>query len=260
MFKLKIRYIAMLSVLLLTTALKAEQAMPSNLPKARLHLVGDSTMSDKAELAYPERGWGQLLPHFMLPQLTIVNHAANGRSTRRFLTEGRWQLLLSELRAGDYVLIQFGHNDQKQDDPLRYAAAEGDYQVFLHRFIQDIQARQAVPLLASSICRRNFNDDGTLKRDLAAYARAAAQVAKKAEVAFFDLQQLSCDFIEQQGPIASQPYFIQVPAGLYAKFPEGKIDNTHLTLQGASKIAQFFVRDLKAQQHPLAAYIYQELL
>lgn len=236
-----------------------EQAYPA-LAKAKLHLVGDSTMSFKPELAYPERGWGQLLPEFMLPQLSIVNHAANGRSTRRFINEGRWQLLLSDIQAGDYVLIQFGHNDQKQDDPARFAAAKGDYQVFLRRFITELKARKAIPMLASSICRRNFSADGELKRDLAEYAKAAAQVATTEQVAFFDLQQQSCDFIEQQGPAGSQPYFIQVPADLYAKFPEGKVDNTHLTLQGASKIAQLFVRELTAQQHPLAAYIYRELL
>lgn len=240
--------------------LDAKELPASILPKAKLHLVGDSTMSYKPELAYPERGWGQLLPEFMLPQLTIVNHAANGRSTRRFISEGRWQLLVSDLRAGDYVLIQFGHNDQKHDDPVRFAAADGDYQLFLRRFIQEVKARDATPMLASSICRRNFNAEGQLKRDLADYAKAAAKVAAEEQLAFFDLQQQSCDFIEQQGPVGSQPYFIQVPAGLYAKFPEGKTDNTHLTLQGASRIAQFFVRDLRAQQHPLAAYIYQELL
>ncbi|CAM5215210.1 rhamnogalacturonan acetylesterase [Alishewanella longhuensis] len=248
------------ATLVITPSLANAAHASADLPKAKLHLVGDSTMSDKPELAYPERGWGQLLPEFTLPQLTIVNHAANGRSTRRFISEGRWQLLVSDVRAGDYVLIQFGHNDQKHDDPVRFAAAEGDYQVFLRRFIQELKDRQAIPMLASSICRRNFSAEGSLKRDLADYATAAAKVAAAEQVAFFDLQQQSCDFIERQGPAGSQPYFIQVPADLYAKFPEGKIDNTHLTLQGASKIAQLFVRELKVQQHPLAAYVYRELL
>lgn len=232
----------------------------NELKPVQLHLVGDSTMSDKPNLAYPERGWGQLLPQFFTPQLTVVNHAANGRSTRRFLNEGRWQLLLSELRPGDYVLIQFGHNDSKQSDPARYAAADSDYQSYLQQFIAEVRERGATPMLASSVCRRNFADDGSLTRDLAAYADAAAKVATDAKVSFFDLQQLSCDLWQQLGKDAAQPYFIQVPADLYAKFPDGTVDNTHLSVQGASKMAQFFVRDLKAQQHPLAAYIYRELL
>ena len=230
------------------------------LPHVKLHLVGDSTMSDKPNLAYPERGWGQLLPQFMLPQLSIVNHAANGRSTRRFITEGRWQLLLTELGKGDYVLIQFGHNDSKVSDPARYAAFDGDYQVFLQQFIQDVRERGGIPMLASSICRRNFAEDGSLKRDLAEYANAAAAVATKMQVSFFDMQQSSCGLWQELGKAASQPYFIQVPAGLYQKFPEGKVDNTHLSVQGASRIAQQFVQQLKQQQHPLAAYVYRELL
>ncbi|HEX5793407.1 MAG TPA: rhamnogalacturonan acetylesterase [Rheinheimera sp.] len=236
------------------------QAQADELKPLKLHLVGDSTMSDKPNLAYPERGWGQLLPQFLLPQLTVVNHAANGRSTRRFLNEGRWQLLLSELGQGDYVLIQFGHNDQKVDDPARYAAADSDYQAFLTQFIADVREHGATPMLASSICRRNFAEDGSLKRDLADYANAAAKVASETKVSFFDLQQLSCDFWQQLGKADSQPYFIQIPAGLYQKFPDGKVDNTHLTLQGASKISQFFLQELKRQQHPLAVYVYRDLL
>lgn len=250
----------MKSLLILALCFGLSQAQATEIKPVKLHLVGDSTMSDKPNLAYPERGWGQLLPQFLLPQLTVVNHAANGRSTRRFLTEGRWQLLLSELGNGDYVLIQFGHNDSKESDPARYAAFDSDYQRFLTQFIADVRERGATPMLASSICRRNFAEDGSLKRDLADYANAAAKVAKEAKVSFFDLQQQSCDFWQQQGKDNSQPYFIQVPADLYQKFPAGTTDNTHLTLQGASKIAQFFVQDLKRQQHPLAAYIYRELL
>ncbi|MGP9801861.1 rhamnogalacturonan acetylesterase [Rheinheimera sp. NSM] len=247
-------------LLMLALSLGFTQVQASEIKPLKLHLVGDSTMSDKPNLAYPERGWGQLLPQFLLPQLTVVNHAANGRSTRRFLNEGRWQLLLSELGRGDYVLIQFGHNDSKQSDPARYAAFDSDYQTFLQQFIADVRQRGATPMLASSICRRNFAEDGSLKRDLADYANAAAQVAKAAEVSFFDLQQHSCGLWQQLGKDASQPYFIQVPAGLYQKFPDGKVDNTHLTLQGASKIAQFFVQELKKQQHPLANYVFRELL
>ena len=78
-----------------------------------LHLVGDSTMADKPNLSYPERGWGQLVPAFMSPKLVIKIHASNGRSTRRFIDEGRWGVVISELKEGDYVLIQFGHNDAR---------------------------------------------------------------------------------------------------------------------------------------------------
>jgi len=217
-------------------------------------------MADKTNLAYPERGWGQLLRDFIRPELTLINHAANGRSTLRFLNEGRWQLLMSDLAKDDYVLIQFAHNDSKKEDSSRYAAADTTYPQLLSRFIQDIRSKGAIPLLATSICRRNFNAAGELQDDLADYADAMRQVASKLHVQLFDLHQWHCAELARLGPAGSQPYFIQVPAGLYQKFPDGKTDNTHLNLQGASWVAQQFIRQLKQQQHPLAAYVWRELL
>ncbi|MBU2224201.1 MAG: rhamnogalacturonan acetylesterase [Gammaproteobacteria bacterium] len=232
----------------------------TSMPAPRLHLVGDSTMADKVNLSYPERGWGQLLPEFMQQQLSIINHAANGRSTLRFLNEGRWQLLLTELKAGDYVLIQFGHNDQKKDDPGRYAAADSTFPTLLSRFIAEIRAKEAIPMLATPICRRSFNAQGQLENNLNEYAEATRNVASREKVTLFDLNAQSCADLSRFGLAASQAYFIQVPAGLYQQFPDGKIDNTHLNTQGASWIAQLFVRDLKKQQHPLAALVWRELL
>jgi lysophospholipase L1-like esterase len=257
-----------LIVVVLSFQLVSFQAMSQTVPKGtttsmpapRLHLVGDSTMADKVNLAYPERGWGQLLPEFMLQQLSIINHAANGRSTLRFLNEGRWQLLLTELKAGDYVLIQFGHNDQKKDDPSRYAAADTTFPMLLSRFIAEIRAKEAIPMLATPICRRSFNAQGQLENNLNEYADATRNVASREKVTLFDLNAQSCADLSRFGLAASQAYFIQVPAGLYQQFPDGKIDNTHLNTQGASWIAQQFVRELKKQQHPLAALVWRELL
>lgn len=243
------------------TGILSPQAATAQSPaRASLHLVGDSTMATKTNLAYPERGWGQLLPEFMLPSLSIVNHAANGRSTLRFLNEGRWQLLLTELKAGDYVLIQFGHNDQKKDDPSRYAAVDSTYPQLLRQFIRQVRQQQAHPMLATPICRRSFTAEGQLENNLHPYADAMRQVATELQVPLFDLNQQSCAFLSTLGPEQSQAFFIQVPPGLYQQFPAGKVDNTHLTLQGASWIAQLFIRDLQAQQHPLAALVWRELL
>lgn len=236
------------------------KGISTDLPAPRLHLVGDSTMADKVNLAYPERGWGQLLPEFMLPELSIINHAANGRSSLRFLNEGRWQLLVTELKPGDYVLIQFGHNDQKQDDPSRYAAVDSTYPQLLSRFIAEVRAKDAIPMLATPICRRSFDATGQLENNLANYAEAMRNVAAQEKVTLFDLNAQSCADINRFGIAGSQAYFIQVPAGLYQKFPQGKTDNTHLNTQGASWIAQLFVRELKKQQHPLASLVWRELL
>ncbi|GAC14465.1 rhamnogalacturonan acetylesterase [Aliiglaciecola lipolytica] len=233
-------------------------SLPNN--QLTLHLVGDSTMSNKPNSAFPERGWGQLLPQFFNRKLSIKNHAANGRSTRRFIDEGRWSVVLSELHIDDYVLIQFGHNDQKVEDPKRYASVEEDYPAFLHRYIQDVKSKGAIPLIASSICRRHFNENGELERKLIDYAQAAKKVALEEDIVFFDLNQISCQFLAKIGEQQSQQYFIQVPAGLYTRYPDGKIDNTHLNVIGASKIAQLFVLELKSKKHPLFNYVYRETL
>ncbi|AGP78427.1 GntR family transcriptional regulator [Alteromonas mediterranea 615] len=217
-------------------------------------------MSDKPMLSYPERGWGQLLSEFMLPNLNIKNHAANGRSTKRFVDEGRWQLLLSDLSEGDFVAIQFGHNDQKQSDPARYADPENAYPAYLNQFVQDVEAKGASVIIASSICRRHFTEEGVLKRTLLAYADAAKKVAAQNNVPFIPMNALTCDFLAQVGEPNSNHYFIKVPADLYARYPEGKTDDTHLNVVGAAKMAQIFVRQLKATAHPLAKYVYRDTL
>tara|TARA_Y100001963_G_scaffold131068_1_gene187968 strand:+ start:39 stop:794 length:756 start_codon:yes stop_codon:yes gene_type:complete len=228
--------------------------------RVALHLVGDSTMSDKPNLAYPERGWGQLLPQYMNEELEIVNHAANGRSTRRFINEVLWALVLSELKEGDYVLIQFGHNDQKKDDPARYASVDKDYPAFLRQYIKEVREHKAIPMIASSICRRHFDEEGNLQRKLIDYASAARQVAKSEGVEFFDLNEQTCGFLKSIGEPESRQYFIQVPPDLYTRYPDGKTDNTHLNVVGASKVAQFFIRDLRERNHPLANYVYRDSL
>jgi lysophospholipase L1-like esterase len=236
------------------------QALSQDTTRTTLHLVGDSTMSDKSNLAYPERGWGQLLPSYMSAELDIKNHAANGRSTRRFIDEGRWGVVLSELNKGDYVLVQFGHNDQKKTDPKRYASVEKDYPEFLQRYIKDVRDKGAIPMLASSICRRHFTKEGVLQRKLIDYAQAAKKVAQTSNVEFFDLNLHTCQFLAQIGEPKSQQYFIQVPEDLYTRYPDGKVDNTHLNVIGASKVAQFFVRDLIEKQHALKQYVYRDSL
>ncbi len=141
-----------------------KQAMgPVAIKHPSLHLVGDSTMADKSlNRGHPERGWGQLLRARMKEPQRLLNHAVNGRSGRSFRAEGRWDHLLGQLAPGDYVLIQFGHNDQKAEDPKRYAEADTDY-------------RQ--PLLATSVMRRKFDAAGRVTNTLGDYPAVTRQVA-----------------------------------------------------------------------------------
>src|SRR5215831_16587371 len=141
----------------------------------RIHLAGDSTMADKpTDPPNPEHGWGQLLPKFFKDPGMIVNHAANGRSTRSFITEGRWQKLLDALQPGDWVIIQFAHNDEKI-----FPDARGEFQENLRRFVADVRAKKANPILATPCARRSFDDSGKLVETHGDYPDAVRAVAQE---------------------------------------------------------------------------------
>ncbi len=213
-----------------------------------LHLVGDSTMADKPPLpVFPERGWGQLLREFMVEPARLVNHAANGRSTRRFVDEGRWAHLLAQLSAGDFVLIQFGHNDQKDDDPKRYAPAQTDFKAYLRSFIADVKAKGATPILATSVARRRFGKDGRVVQTLADYPQALRDVAAETGVPLIDMNVLTAEQIQALGPEASKAMFMHIAPGRYDALPQGRVDDTHYVEAGARATAALAAQALRAQ-------------
>jgi lysophospholipase L1-like esterase len=221
-----------------------------------LHLAGDSTMADKPlSPPQPERGWGMLLRELLQDPARIVNHAANGRSTRNFQTEGRWAHLLSQLAPGDVVLIQFGHNDQKHDDPRRWADPATDYPANLRRFVHDVRARHAVPLLATSVVRRKFDAQGRVVDTLAPYPDVVRQVAHELDVTLIDLQQITRRMLEDAGPEASKAWFMWIPPGLYVGLPDGRRDDTHYVEAGARAVAQQALRALRAQRPEMQAWL-----
>ena len=131
--------------------------------KPTIYGIGDSTMANKVKPEEnPERGWGQMLPLFFNDNITIDNRAVNGRSTRSFIAEKRWDDILKTLKKGDYVFIQFGHNDQKEKDSTRYTNPHTAYRHNLIRFVTETRAKGATPIIFSSIVRRNFNEKGVL--------------------------------------------------------------------------------------------------
>lgn len=213
-----------------------------------LHLVGDSTMADKPPLPlHPERGWGQLLREFMVEPARLVNHAANGRSTRRFVDEGRWPHLLTQLQRGDFVLIQFGHNDQKDDDPRRYAPAQTDFKAYLRSFVHDVRAKGATPLLATPVVRRKFDAQGRIVQTLGEWPQALRDVAAETGVTLIDMNALTAGQLEAAGPEASKALFMWIAPGQWASLPDGRKDDTHYVESGARATAALAAQALKAQ-------------
>lgn len=216
-------------------------------------LIGDSTMADRPHPEInPYRGWGQLLPTFFDSTVTVRNFAVNGRSTKSFIDEGRWTTVLGQLHAGDYVIIQFGHNDEKREDATRFTDPETSYRANLERFVREARAKGATPILATSIVRRKFDSTGTLQDTHGAYPVVTREVARAMHVPLLDLQQGTAWLVQSYGPERSKELYAWIPAGTNTMYPNGLQDDTHLTVRGATEVARLAAMALRATGLPLA--------
>ncbi|HRE79062.1 MAG TPA: rhamnogalacturonan acetylesterase [Flavobacterium sp.] len=235
---------------------KSAQTDETSSPAITIHMIGDSTMANKKNPdENPERGWGQVLPQFFNEKVTIKNHAVNGRSTKSFRDLNHWQPVLDSLQPGNYVFIQFGHNDGKETDPARYTNPQTAYRYNLIRYIEETRAKGAIPILFSSIARRKFNPEGVLLDAHGNYTLQARLVAQEMNVPFFDMQYLTEQMEVSFGVEESKKLHLHFVAGENAYFPEGITDNTHLSILGATEICKLFVSELRKQQLPLAMFL-----
>lgn len=217
--------------------------------QTRLFMVGDSTMADKTELEIsPERGWGQLFPTFLSENVVVENHAMNGRSTRSFIEEGRWNRVVERLQKGDVVIIEFGHNDTKANDESRYAPIPV-YEKNLIKMVEEARKKGATPILATPISRRNFSrETGEFVPKHGGYPDAVRRVAKFYKVPLLDLEASTAEWLRGLGDEASKKYFMNVAAGECTKFPEGKVDNTHLREAGALEVGRMAAKMIVDQK------------
>lgn len=244
--------------------------------KVKIYMIGDSTMANKPlENDNQERGWGQVLPAFFNEQVTIDNHAKNGRSSKSFIDEGRWQVVLDSLKEGDYLIIQFGHNDEKADS-ARHTEPGSTFDANLERFIVEARSKGAKPILMNSIVRRNFSDNpnavanddyrkakadepkvdtDTLFDTHGEYKEAPKSVAKKLNVPFVDMNTLTHELVQAMGKDDSKSIYMWIEAGACAACPDGRQDNTHLNIYGAHVVARIAVREMAKEVPALAAYV-----
>lgn len=221
-----------------------------------IYTIGDSTMANKPDTDQnPERGWAQVLPDFFNEKVTIINKAVNGRSTRSFIDQGRWQEVYQSLKPGDYVFIQFGHNDQKFKSPDRYTNPHTAYRHNLIKFVEQSRAKGAIPILFSSIVRRNFNSHGTLIDTHGDYPLETRLVAQQYNVKFIDLQYLTEVLEMSYGQEESKTLHLHYAPGEIPYYPKGKQDNTHLSVKGAMEVSRLVVDQLKASKGPLSKYL-----
>ncbi|WP_346860184.1 rhamnogalacturonan acetylesterase [uncultured Draconibacterium sp.] len=234
------------SLLLLTVLLACEtEKKPFS-----IYAVGDSTMANKKAEVYPETGWCMVLNAFFDESVSVKNHAVNGRSSKSFIDQGRWQTVLDSLQPGDYVFIQFGHNDQKIKSPDRYTEPFGEYTKNLKKYVLETREKGATPILFTSIIRRHFGEDGKLVDTHGDYPVATRQVAEKLDVPLIDLQQITENWVNELGDEASKKMWLWTEPN--EKFPEGRQDDTHLRVEGAKEIARLAMENAKEQNLPFA--------
>jgi lysophospholipase L1-like esterase len=221
-----------------------------------LFMVGDSTMADKPLTPpNPERGWGQLLPLYFKDGVRVENHAVNGRSSKSFLDEGRWQAVVDRIKPGDCVIIQFGHNDEKKQDPKRFTEPFGAFKENLERYVRETRERKGIAVLATPIVRRKFSADGNLEDTHGDYAKAIRLVAEQQKVPLLDLNRRSAELVQRLGPERSKGLYKWIAPGEYVNQREGFQDDTHFNAVGATRICDLAVEEIQAAVPELAKWL-----
>jgi len=211
-------------------------------------------MAQKQPDKFPETGWGMELQQFFNDKVEVKNFAVNGRSTKSFITEGRWQKVLDELKKGDYIFIQFGHNDQKSTDSTRFTNPFTAYRMNLIKYVEETRKKGAFPILLTPVVRRNFNEKGVLIDTHGTYPEVMRSIAKDLKVPLIDLQIKTEELVISYGPEKSKELYLWVAPG-DKNYPEGKQDDTHFNPKGAFCVAQFVVDEIKKQNLTLIKYL-----
>jgi lysophospholipase L1-like esterase len=214
-------------------------------------LAGDSTVTDQAD--EPWASWGQMLPRFFNAKVAIANYAESGESLHSFRAERRLEKLFTNLRRGDFLFIQFAHNDQKPG--TSHLDAFTGYAAELKVWIADARQRGAVPVLVTSMHRRTFGEDGKIVNSLGDYPQAMREVAAQEKVALIDLHTMSAQFYESLGPEDSAHAFVHYPAHTFPGQDQPLADNTHFNAYGAYELAKCVVEGIRAVRLPLARYL-----
>ncbi len=257
-----------LTILVMTSATKT---------RPTIFVIGDSTAAEKTKpLESPERGWAMVLAGCFSNDVIVDNHAVNGRSSKSFIDEGRWQNVLNKIKPGDYVIIQWGHNDEKAN-PMRHTDPGTTFDANLERYVRETRAKGATPILMSPVARRLFynvvdhvtedealrkltwgeehvNSD-TLVDTHGAYRYCAAHVAKKLGVYYVDANAISTRIEQKYGIEGSKKLHMWIRPGIWPAIAKGRMDNTHYTIYGARIMANALADDIGKEVPALRPYV-----
>lgn len=209
-----------------------------------IFLMGDSTCQTNDETTFPQVGWGQFLQEYINCSYKVVNLAKNGRSSKSFIDEGLYKPCLESIKKGDFLFIQFGHNDEK-NDPSRATSPFTTYLDNLHFLISIAKNAGATPVLLSSIYRRHFINGKIVDNCHLDYPQAMEELSKKENVIYIDMCSLTKDYLQSIGEEASKELFMNFPSSTYPLYPKGKEDNTHLREKGARVVLSLLISSIK---------------
>lgn len=233
--------------------------MTASTKTTTIFVIGDSTAAEKSNLKAPERGWGMVLQGCFDDKIIVDNHAVNGRSSKSFIDEGRWQKVLDKIKPGDYVFIQFGHNDEKPK-PDRHTDPGTTFDANLKKYVMETREKGGIPVLFNAVVRRCYyveslkNDDDEKLRNTTfdgeekinsdtlidthgAYVIAPRNVAKALNVPFVDATKITHDIETSHGVVGSRKLHMWYKPGEEASVPKGRKDNTHYNVYGAHIVA-----------------------
>lgn len=220
--------------------------------------AGDSTVKQNSIATYPQTGIGQEFSRYLRrPDVMVQNHAENGRSTKSFIDEGRLAPIYDRITAGDFLFIQFGHNDEKIDDPARYTDPETEFPDYLERYVNVARNKGAYPVIITPLTRYGRNAPG-VRFTHDRWAASARRVAERLDVALIDLTAMSEKLVDELGERACTEYYMNLPAGVYPHFPDGLKDNTHLQPAGAILFGSLIAKGLHALGGVYAALLCDE--
>jgi len=216
--------------------------------KITIWMIGDSTMCLYPIRQAPITGWGMPFANYFDQSVRVANHARGGRSTRTFLSEGLWKPVADSMQAGDYVFIQFGHNDEAKEPQYaaRYTSVP-DYKTNLIKFITEARDRKAIPILVTPVSRRSFDKDGKAKETHVEYSAAVFEVGTQMNVPVIDLDKKSRELYQEMGPTRVKYLAMEVDSAEHPNYPRGQKDNTHFNEYGARRMAEIVLNDIKAQ-------------
>jgi lysophospholipase L1-like esterase len=218
----------------------------------RVFIAGDSTVQTYGEKWKPKAGWGQMIPRFFSSEIMVENHAISGRSSKSFINEGRLTKILRVIKPNDYLLIQFGHNDAKNNRPELYTSV-ADFKRYLKIYVDGARRCGATPILITPIGRRVFNEaTGEFKVSFPKYVQGVKEVAEELDVPLVDLSSLSIAYYNKVGPKGTKLIFLHTEPGVYPAFPNGVQDNTHFQEYGAIQAANLVAHTIQNLNIPLS--------